>query len=428
MKISVTKEGAIAKAVVVFEKTEWVEAQDKAFAKLGKNVEVPGFRKGHAPLDQVKKHVDVQKMIEEAADSILPKGFQEVVKENPMDVLVRPDVSFDKITLEELQVTYTITIRPEVKLGQYKDIEIKKDQTTVTEEEIKAALEDLRQKCAEVAPKEDGVIENGCVVNFDFEGFVDGVAFDGGKAEKFDLEIGSNRFIPGFESQMVGMKKGDESEVKVTFPTEYTKELAGKDATFKVKIHEVSVKNLPEIDDELALDANIEGVSNLAELKSHIYGDIQGKKQHDSDNKAINELIDKIVSGVEVDVPSTIVDADTEENFNRYKADVEQKGIPFDKYLEITNNTVESLKEQMKKDVEKNIKTMFVLSQIAKENKLEVTDADIDAEIEKMATQYQMEVAKVKELMKDRINDLANHIYSRKITDYIVSVNKLIQQ
>ncbi len=426
MKINVTKKGSVATAVVTFDKKEWLEAQDKAYEKLGKKVEVAGFRKGHAPLDQVKKHVNPQEMIETAADVILPKGFKQILEENPMEVLVQPEVSFNKITLEEIEVTYTITIRPEVKLGQYKDIEIKKEPATVTDEEINKALNDLREQCAEIMPKEDGVIENGNTVNFDFEGFIDGVAFDGGKAEKFDLEIGSNRFVPGFEEQMVGMKKGDEGEVKITFPTEYTKELAGKDATFKVKIHEVSVKNLPEISDELALDANIEGVSNLAELKSHLYGDIQDKKQHEVDNKALNDLVETIVNNVEVDVPETIVKEDTEENFKKYQADIEQRGIPFDKYLEITNNTVESLKEQMKKDVEKNLKTMFVLSQIAKENKLEVTNEDIDAEMKKMADQYQMDVEKVKELMKDRINDLANSIYSKKITDYIVSVNKLV--
>jgi len=270
MKVTVKNEKSTMFATVKIEKEEWLQAQDKAYLKLGNNVEVNGFRKGKAPLDQLKKHINVANMLETAADSMLDAAYAKVIEEKKPEIAGRPAADYKKLTLDELEIVFSIPLYPVFDLPQYKDLEVTKEKVSVKAEEVNNRLAQLQQQFAEVAVKEDGVIAKGDVVNFDFEGFVDGVAFEGGKAEKFDLEIGSGKFIPGFEDQMIGLKKGEAKDIQVKFPENYAKELAGKDATFKLKINEVSVKKIPELNDELALDANIEGVSTLEELKKHI--------------------------------------------------------------------------------------------------------------------------------------------------------------
>lgn len=427
MKLKVDKQGALVSAVVELEKEEWQEAQKKAVMKLAKKITVPGFRKGNAPYDKVKSLVDSQKALEEAIDSVLPKAFKEVLKqEKDLHVLIQPAVDVLKLSAEELVIKFAITTRPEVVLGAYKDIEIKKDAITISDEEINKGLEDLRQQCATISLKEGGVIEKGDLVNFDFIGYVDGKPFDGGKGDKYELEIGSKRFVPGFEEQMLGLKKGEEAKIVITFPKDYVKDLAGKEATFELKINEISVKTLPEIDDELALDANIEGVSNLTDLQQHLFTTLSERKEVEAENKAANELIERIVANATVEIPQTLVENELPHEFEHYKKDVESKGIPFDKYLEIAEMSEEKVKEQMRINIAKSLKVMFTLGAIAEANKIEVTEEDINQEFELMAKQYGLEVEKIKEYMKDQMEQLANQIYSRKVTDYILSVNKLV--
>lgn len=427
MKVTVTKEGAILTADVEFSKEEWEEAQKKAVIKLGKDITVPGFRKGNAPYDRVRPLVNPQKVMETAVDSLLPKGYKEILDQNPdLHVLIQPSVDFNKISDQELSVRYKITLRPEVKLGQYQGLEIKKDEISVTDEEINHELSHIQEQCAEIASKEDGIIEKGNIVNFDFEGFVDNKPFQGGKAEKYELEIGSNRFVPGFEDQMVGMKRGDEGEVKITFPTDYVKDLAGKEAVFKVKIHDVSTKTLPEVNDDLALDANIENVNTLDDLKAHIIDKLTKEKEIEVNNKAANKVIDTVVKNAEVEIPETLVENELPHEFEHYKQDVERQGIPFAQYLEVTGLTEDKIKEHLKEGVIRNLKVMFVLTEIADLNKIQVTEEDINNEFEAMSKQYGMEVERIKEVMKDRMNELANQLYSKKVTDFVLSINKIV--
>ncbi|MDD3383272.1 MAG: trigger factor [Bacilli bacterium] len=426
MKISINKvSDAIVEAKIEFDPKEWVAAQEKAYKKLSEEIEVKGFRKGAAPLNIAKKHIEPAKAMTEALDIIIPTGFEEIQKQNKFEILVRPNVNVDEVSAEKLIVTYTLTSRPNVKLGIYKDIEISKHEVVVNDEDIDRELQNLAKNLAVVGPKEDDIVANGDIVNFDFEGYTDGVAFEGGKAEKYELEIGSNMFVPGFEEQLIGKKVGQKCEIAVKFPDNYVKELAGKNATFKILIHSIKSKTIPAIDDDLAKDAQMEGVDNLDQLKEKIKADLFAKKSVEADKLGFNLLIEQIVSKSELTIPNTLIENDTQAGFERFKKDVEGKGIPFDKYCEVTGMTEDKVKENIKTDVEKNLRAVFVLSEIAKENEIKVLDADIEEEIKKIADQYKMTAEDVKKAFGNRINEIANQVFSRKVNDYLRSVNKL---
>ncbi|MDY4788775.1 MAG: trigger factor [Bacilli bacterium] len=426
MNITLNKEGAVVNATVVFEEKEWKEAQEKAYAKLANNVEVPGFRKGKAPLEMAKKHVNPQKALDEAINHLVPKGYEQVLEENKdLDIILQPQLKVDVVEPTKLQLTYVITTRPVVTLGNYKDIEVKADEVSVSEEEINAELKRIQEKNAVIAKKDGDTVEKGDIIKFDFEGFADGKAFEGGSAQDFELEIGSNKFIPGFEDAMVGKKVNEPSEINVKFPENYMKDLAGKDATFKVLVHEISTKTLPEINDDLALDENIENVSTLEELKAYISKNLLVSKENNAKNAAFTKLIQEIVKNANVDIPSTLLEQDVEHGFENFKKQVESQGIPFDKYLEIVNLTVEQVKENVRLDSLENLKTMFVLSEIATKENLKVTDEDIENEFKTVAEQYKMDLEEVKKALEPRRQDVANQIYNRKVTDFLRSVNKV---
>lgn len=419
------KEKSVVEAKVEFDAVEWKAAQEKAYKKLAKEVTVSGFRKGKAPLDIAKKTINAQKAMTEAIDIILPDGYEQVLKENKLDIIMRPEVRIDSVEEDKLVITYVITVRPEVKLGNYKGINIEKDKVVVTEEEVAAKIAEIQKNSAEISAKESDVLELGDIAVFDFEGFVDGKAFEGGKAEKYELELGSNMFIPGFEDQMVGLKKNQATEINVKFPENYAKELAGKDATFKILVHEINTKKIPEVSDDLALDANIEGVSTLAELKAHLTSDIEKGKSHEADHAAFDKLVDTITSASEVEVPQSLVEEETKNSFENYKKEIEGKGIPFDKYIEIVGTTVEKINEQLSGDVVKNLKAMFVLSAVAEENGIKVTEEDVNGELANIAKQYNMEVEAVKKALESRMSELTNQIFSKKVTDFLKSVNTI---
>jgi len=426
MKISINKvSDAIVEAKIEFDPKEWVAAQEKAYKKLAEEIEVKGFRKGAAPLNIAKKHIEPAKAMTEALDIIIPTGFEEIQKQNKFEILVRPNVNVDEVSAEKLIVTYTLTSRPAVKLGIYKDIEISKHEVVVSDEDIDRELHNLAKNLAVVGPKDGDVVATGDIVNFDFEGYTDGVAFEGGKAEKYELEIGSNMFVPGFEEQLIGKKIGQKCEIAVKFPDNYVKELAGKNATFKILIHSIKSKTIPAIDDDLAKDAQMEGVDNLEQLKAKVKADLLARKSIEADKLGFNLLIEQIVSRSELTIPNTLIENDTHAGFDRFKKDVEAKGIPFDKYCEVTGMTEEKIKENIKTDVEKNLRAVFVLSEIAKENEIKVLDADIEEEIKKIADQYKMTADDVKKAFGNRINEIANQVFSRKVNDYLRSVNKL---
>ncbi len=424
MNINLSKEKSTVVATVEFNQQEWVNAQEKAYARLAQNVTVAGFRKGKAPLDLAKKQIDGRKMIEKAVDILVPEGNEAVLKENNLELLVRPTVDIKDVADDKVVIEYTYVVRPEVKLGAYKDIEIAKDSVEVTEEDIENELKALQQKNVEIKVKE-GAIELGNTANIDFKGFVNNVAFEGGEAKGYDLEIGSGSFIPGFEDQLVGHSAGESFDINVTFPEQYSKELAGKAAVFKIKVNSVSEKIMPEINDDLALDANIEGVGNLEELKAHLNKQVATRKEQEADQKAFGQLLDTIVKGAEVEVPEAVIVEDANNQLNNFKQNVEQRGIPYDKYLEISGQSEESILENMKVEAERNLRASFVFQEIAKVENIQVTNEDIDNELQKIAAQYKIEFKKVKETLAPRINELANNIYQTKLTTLLRSANKI---
>lgn len=424
MNINIVKENSTYIATVTFDAQEWKNAQEKAYANLAQNVTVQGFRKGKAPLELAKRHIDGRKMVEKAVDILVPLGNEKVLNENNFELLIRPEVNVKDVTDESVVIEYYYVTRPEVKLGQYKDLEVALEKVEVTEEDVNAELKALQTKNVELQVKESEIVV-GDIANIDFKGFVNGVAFEGGEAKGYDLEIGSGAFIPGFEDQLVGAKAGQDLDINVTFPEQYSKELAGKPAVFKIKVNSVKEKVMPEINDDLALDANIEGVSNLEELKAHLTKTVETKKAEEADKKAFATLLDTIINGSTVEVPERVAEEEAKASLENFKKDVEQRGVPYEKYLEITGAKEEDLLKQMKNESLNNLKASFVFQEIAKVEGVDVKQEDIENEFKTIAEQYKMDLETVKKALGSRVSELANQIYQRKILTFIREANKI---
>ncbi len=402
---------------VTLEGQDWKDAQAKAFDKLAKNVELPGFRKGHAPKNLVEKNVSKNNVMIEAIESVANSYLQAGLKEHDLWPVARPELAIDSMDEEKAEIKFIIVIKPEVTLGDYKGLEYKVAETEISDDEVNAELNRLRENYSEVITKE-GAVENGDTAVIDFEGFKDGVAFEGGKAEGHSLEIGSGSFIPGFEEQLIGATAGEEKEVNVTFPENYhAAELAGAPVVFKVKVHEVSTKQLPELNDEFAKDVNAPDVETLEDLKNLIKKDLGEHKKVDAENNAMNDLVTKVVDGASVDIPQEMINDETDQLVNDFANRLQQQGFSLQQFMQMTGQTIEQIREQMGKDAENKVKLRLVLDAIAKAENLEATEDDIEKEYQTIADQYTMELAKVKELIQPI--QLADDIKLRKAYDLI---------
>jgi trigger factor len=410
---------------VEFDANEWVTTQEKAYKKLAENVEIKGFRKGAAPLSVAKKQIDPQRAMQEALQLMIPVGLDEIQKDNKFELLIRPDVNVDEVSVDKLTLSYVLTAKPQVVLGNYKGISVTKHEVEIKEEDIEREFKALQNKYALVQSKTEGKIEKGDIVVMDFEGYTDGTAFEGGKAERYELEIGSNQFIPGFEDQLIGKKINEKCEIDVQFPENYVKELAGKKATFKIFIHDVKVKKMAELNDELAKDVQLPGVTTLAQLKEKIIEGLKVNKNAEADRQGYKVLVEQIVSMSQIEVPQTLITLEQNRSLENFKKDIESKGVPYDRYLEISGLTDEQLIKNMNDDVIKNLKAVFVLGEIAKENNIQVTTADIDIEYKRVAVQYRVSIDEVKKAYKDRQTEFTNNIFNRKIAEFLTSVNTL---
>ena len=410
---------------IEFDANEWVTTQEKAYKKLAENVEIKGFRKGQAPLSVAKKQIDPQRAMQEALQLMIPVGLDEIQKDNKFELLIRPDVNVDEVSVDKLTLSYVLTSKPQVVLGSYKGISVTKHEVEIKEEDIERELKALQNKYALVQSKTAGKIEKGDIVVMDFEGYTDGTAFEGGKAERYELEIGSNQFIPGFEDQLIGKKLNEKCEIDVQFPDNYVKELAGKKATFKILIHDVKVKKMAELNDELAKDVQLPGVTTLAQLKEKIIEGLKVNKNAEADRQGYKVLVEQIVSMSQIEVPQTLITLEQNRSLENFKKDIESKGVPYDRYLEISGLTDEQLIKNMNDDVIKNLKAVFVLGEIAKENNIQVTTADIDIEYKRVAVQYRVSIDEVKKAYKDRQTEFTNNIFNRKIAEFLTSVNTL---
>ena len=391
----------MAKLTINVSAEELEKALDSAYKKQKGQISVPGFRKGKVPRAMIEKMYGAGVFYEDAANILMQQTYPAAIDESGVDIVSRPTVDVVQIEKgKEFIYTAEVAVRPEVTLGKYMGVTVTKIDTTVTDEEVDAELENQRNKNARTVTVTDRPVAEGDTAVIDFEGFVDGVAFEGGKGENHPLEIGSHTFIDTFEDQLVGKNTGDEVEVNVTFPEKYQAEdLAGKPATFKVKINEIKTKELPELDDEFAQDAA--GVDTLAEYKEELKKNLTEKKETEAKKTKEDEAIKKIIDKSKMDIPEAMINTQCETMVEEFAQRIAQSGLTMEQYLQFSGMTVDQLKDQVRPEATTRIQSSLVLEQIAKEENIEVTDADIDAEVEKMAKAYGMEADKLKEYMGD---------------------------
>ena len=402
MSVQVEKlEKNMAKLTVEVPAEEVEKALQAAYMKEKNKISIPGFRKGKVPRAMIEKMYGAAVFYEEAANILIQDNYAAAMEESKEDIVSRPTIDIVQIESGKPFIfTAEVAVRPEVTLGKYMGVTVTKIDTTVTDEEVDAELENQRNKNARTVTVTDRPVAEGDTAVIDFEGFVDGVAFEGGKGENHPLEIGSHTFIDTFEDQLVGKNTGDEVEVNVTFPEKYQAEdLAGKPATFKVKINEIKTKELPELDDEFAQDAA--GVDTLAEYKEELKKNLTEKKETEAKKTKEDEAIKKIIDKSKMDIPEAMINTQCETMVEEFAQRIAQSGLTMEQYLQFSGMTVDQLKEQVRPEALTRIQSSLVLEQIAKDENIEVTDADVDAEVEKMAKAYGMEPDKLKEYMGD---------------------------
>ena len=394
----------MAKLTIEVSADEVEKALQTAYNKQKKNISVPGFRKGKVPRAMIEKMYGAGVFYEEAANTLLQDSYPAAVDESGVDVVSRP--SIEVVQIEKGQpfiYTAEVAVKPEVELGKYMGVTVTKIDTTVTDEEVDAALEQERQQSSRTVDVTDRAVADGDIAVIDFEGFVDGEAFEGGKGDNYSLEIGSHSFVDTFEEQLVGKNIGDDVEVNVTFPENYqAADLAGKPAVFKVKINEIKAKELPELDDEFAAD---KGHDTLAEYKEEVKKNLVEKKEEEAKRTKEDEAIQKIIDKSKMDIPEAMVKTQCETMVEEFAQRIAQSGLTMEQYMQFSGITVDQLMEQVKPEATTRIQSSLVLEAIVKAENIEVSDEEMDAEIEKMAKNYGMEADKLKEYMGDAQKD-----------------------
>lgn len=391
------------------------EGLDRAFKKIRGRLNVPGFRKGKVPRKLFNKMYGEEALYEDALNDLLPRAYQKALAEledEDFELVGEPSIDIKSMEKDaDWEIIAEVPLKPEVTLGDYKNIEVTKQDRTVTDEDVVDELESRRQRAVELALKDDAA-EEGDTVVIDFEGYKDGEKFDGGSAENHSLELGSGQFIPGFEDQLIGAKSGDEKDVEVTFPEEYgAEELAGQDVVFKVVVHEVKEKRVPELDDEFAKDVDDE-VETLDELKDKIRQQLEKSKDRAATEATDDEAIQKAVENAEVpEIPEAMIDEEVDRQFNLFINNLQQQGISKDQYMSMIGTSEQELRDQFRNEAGFNVKTNLVLEAIAKAENIDVTTEDIDAEIKDLAEQYGMEEDRVRGILSE---DLLKHDISLK--------------
>ena len=391
------------------------EGLDRAFKKIRGRLNVPGFRKGKVPRKLFNKMYGEEALYEDALNDLLPRAYQKALAEledEDFELVGEPSIDIKSMEKDaDWEIIAEVPLKPEVTLGDYKNIEVTKQDRTVTDEDVADELESRRQRAVELALKDDAAEEGNTVV-IDFEGYKDGEKFVGGSAENHSLELGSGQFIPGFEDQLIGAKSGDEKDVEVTFPEEYgAEELAGQDVVFKVVVHEVKEKRVPELDDEFAKDVDDE-VETLDELKDKIRQQLEKSKDQAAAEATDDEAIQKAVENAEVpEIPEAMIDEEVDRQFNLFINNLQQQGISKDQYMSMIGTSEQELRDQFRNEADFNVKTNLVLEAIAKAENIDVTTEDIDAEIKDLAEQYGMEEDRVRGILSE---DLLKHDISLK--------------
>lgn len=413
------------KVTVDLEKEVWVEAQEKAFNKVSAKVSVPGFRPGKAPKNLLKERVNQEAVYNEAIDSVLNPTFAELIKETKVRPFFRPEVAVTKLSDTELQLAYTIITVPSAKLGTYKGLKAERPADVVTDAEVEAAVARRFESNAELVLVEREA-KMGDTVTIDFNGFLPDEngnlkPFEGGKADNYTLVLGSHSFIPGFEEEVVGMKKDETKSFKVTFPTNYVKELAGKEAQFTVTLHEVKEKKIPAADDAAVKELGIKDVSTIAELKEFEKKRLLEAKVRDSEEKFYNAIIGQIVEGSTFTLDQDIIANEAAQSENNLKKQIEQNGLTFEQYLEITGGKIEDLRATFMKQAEASLKGYIVLNAIGEAEDLFIKDADVDAEVKAMAEQYKMKEEEIRGFINRDLDGFKNNLFQKKVRAWILA-------
>ncbi len=400
MSLQVEKlEKNMAKLTIEVSAEELEKAIQGAYLKQRGKISVPGFRKGKVPRQMIEKMYGVEIFYEDAANSLIPEAYAKAYDESELEIVSQP--SIDVVQLEKGKpfiFTAEVALKPEVTLGEYKGLKVEKISTRVTAKEVDAKLEEEQKKNARTVAVEDRAVQDGDEVVMDFEGFVNGVAFEGGKGENYPLTIGSGAFIPGFEEQLIGAETGKEVEVNVTFPEEYhSEDLAGKEATFKCTVHEIKVKELPELDDDFA--AEVSEFDTLEEYKADIKAKIKEQKIADGNRQKEDQAVEKAVANATMEIPEAMIDTQVGQMIQEFAQRLQSQGLAMEQYFQFTGLTADKMKEEMRPQAVKRIQTRLVLEAIAKAENIEISDEKFDAELAKMAEMYQMEVDKLKEYM-----------------------------
>ena len=417
----VKKEGNKVTLKITVDNNKFEEAVNKAYNKTKGKYNIPGFRKGKAPKVVIETQYGKGVFYNDAIDMLFPEVYPEAIKELNIDPIDRPDLDIEEISKDNgLVMVVNVEVKPEFELGAYKGIEISKVDNTVSEEDVEARLNEMVNRNARLTSVEDKALENGDTAVIDFEGFKNGVAFEGGKGENYNLVIGSNTFIPGFEDLLFGKKAGEEVEVNVTFPEAYHAEnLAGKPVVFNVKVNDVKVKEVPALDDEFAKDTT--EFETLAELRADVKAKLEEQAKNAADAEMRNALVEKVSANTEVEVPEAMVQHQIDNMLMELNYQLQYQGLNLEQLLQMTGRGLDELREERRADAERLVKSSLVLEAIAEKENVEANDADVDDELEKMAAMYNMEVEKIKSSLRETdIEDIKGQIKIRKTLDLLV--------
>lgn len=426
MSLQVEKlENNTAKLTIEVAAEEFDQAIQAAYKKNKNKFNVPGFRKGKVPYAMVEKMYGAAVFYEDAANDIIPKAYADAAAESELEIVARPEINVTQIEKGKPFIFEAeVTLKPEIKLGKYKGVKVEAMDTTVTDEDVQAELDKVKEQNARLVAADDKAVEDGDQTTIDFEGFVDGVAFEGGKGEDYPLTIGSHSFIDNFEEQLIGKKVGEEVEVNVTFPEDYqAEELAGKPAMFKVTVKEIKVKEYPEVDDDFAQD--VSEFDTLDEYKADIRKNLEEKKAQEAEADKESKVIEAIVNDSEMDIPEKMIEAQCQQMVEEFAQNIAMQGISFEQYLQFTGGSVDQLTEQVKPQAEARIQSSLVLEAIVDAENIEATDEEYDEEVKKMAEKYQMEAEKVNDfLSEDDKKNIKADICARKAAKLAVEAAK----
>ena len=412
------KENSQVQIALEASREEFAAALQKSYNKNKKRFQVPGFRRGKVPYQLVVKYYGEGVLYEDAIDEIVNPAYSQVVKENDLQVVSRPELDVQEIGEDGLKYTLTVTVKPEVKLGKYEGVEVPYSKREVTDETIDAEIERMRKRNSTLENVEDRAAQNGDTVVIDYEGFKDGVAFEGGKGESYSLKLGSGSFIPGFEDQVVGHNVGEEFSIEVKFPEEYhAEELKGADATFNVKIHNIKAEILPELDDEFVKD--VSEFDTLAELKADIKKNQEEAAEKEAKNIFINETLKVVADNAEVEIPSVMVDNEVENMAQEQASRMSQQGIELDMYLQYMGQNMDQFKQSLRPMAEIRVKNNLVIEAVSKELNMEATAEEYDKEIEQMAKAYNMDKADIAKALGEDNPYIKENIVSRKTVEYL---------